>query len=273
MFFENHLEFSEIGRYPSLGTLTNKSPQMKSIKITAFLIVASFAMVGAALAEVMTVELKTGRSELVDVLGLSGDKIKVKSLKNGKVISFSISKLSDESQKKVLKKIKRSPSAYPPVEVKVSIGKRRESSSSSYEKSVSITSKLTVTNEDRTVECPPCKCNMIFIGQSDRYKDKYVVLSNQSFTIVPTNRGAVFASEPFVTTYSEYSGYKYVGYLVVVADKKKHVIYTKTIYPALKKALAKDPLLVSKMVGYKRGTYLNKSMTSSESELYDRTRF
>lgn len=243
---------------------------MKSIKIATFLIAASFTMAGAVLAEVMTIELKKGRSELVDVLELNGDKIKVKWLKDGRVLSIPLSKLSDDSQKEVLKKIKKSTSAYPPVEAEVSVGKRRKSS---YNTEMTVTSKVTVTNRGRNVSCPPCKCNIIFIGQNTSSSSKYVVLSNQAFTIKPTNSGALFESEPFVTSYSEYSGYKYVGYLVVVADKKKHVLFSKTIYPALKKAIAKDSQLVAGMTKYETGTYMNKSMIKPKEEEYNRTRF
>ena len=253
---------------------------MKSIKIATFLIAASFSMVGVVSAEVMTIELKKGRSELVDVLELNGDKIKVKWLKDGRVLSFPLSRLSDDSQKEVLKKIKKSTSSYPPVEAEVSVGKRRKSGSSSYMTSMTITSKVTVTNEDRNVTCPPCKCNIIFVGQSQRNTSKYVVLSNQAFTIEPTNRGALFESEPFVTTYDSDNrgvgnsgGYKYVGYLVVVADKKKHVLFSKTIYPALKKAIAKDSQLVAGMTKYETGTYMNKSMIKPKVEKFGTTRF
>ena len=246
---------------------------MKNIKCASCLIIWSLMMVAIGRAEIMTIELNNGRSEMVDVLGVSGDSVKVKWLKDDRVLSFPLSKLSAESKKEVLAKIKKSTSSYPPVEAEVDIGKRRKSSSSSYSKSMSITAKVTVTNEDRRVECPPCKCNMIFIGQSVLDKDQYVVLSNQPFTITPTDKGAVFESEPFVTTYSEYSGYKYVGSLIVVSDKKKHILFSKTLYPALKKAIGKNAQLVAKMTKYKTSTYLNKSMSKMEMPSYDDTRF
>jgi len=240
---------------------------MKTIQITSSILLTLWALAGMGMAEVMTIELKQGRTEMVDVLGLEGDKVKVKWLKDGRTLSFPLSKLSAESQKDVLKKIKNSTSSYPPVEAVVSIGKRRTSESSSYMKTMSVTSKVTVTNEDHKVTCPPCKCNMLFIGQSQRYTDRYVVLSNQAFEIKPTDRGAVFESEPFVTSYDSDNrgagnsgGYKYVGYLVIIADKKTQVIYSKTIYPALRKAISVNADLVAKMREYETGTYMDKSM-------------
>ena len=229
-------------------------------------------MAGAGLAEVMTIELKEGRSELVDVLGRDGDKVKVKWLKDGRILSFSMDKLSDESRKEVLKKLKNSTSSYPPLDAEVSIGKRRKGDSDSYYmKSMTITGKITVTNENQNVTCPPCKSHIVFLGQSQRDTAKFVVLSNQAFDIVPTDRGAVFESEPFVTTYDSdnrgkgnMGGYKYVGYLLIVSDNKKRVLLSKTIYPALKKAMATNTELVQKFRSYKTGSYLNKSMVKTD---------
>ena len=252
------------------------SCQMKTIKIASCLITISLAMVGAGLAEVMTIELKQGRSELVDVLGRDGDKVKVKWLKDGRILSVALDKLSDESRKEVLKKLKKSPSSYPRLDVEVSIGKRRKSKSSSYSKSVEITSKIIVTNVEQNVTCPPCQSNIIFIGQKLSDSSAYVVLSNQSFEIVPTNKGAVFESEPFVTTYyndSDSSGYKYVGYLVVIADNKNHVIFSKTIHTALKKAISVNSKLIAQMRKYETATYMDKFMKERKNPGYRPTRF
>jgi len=234
----------------------------------ATLMALSILMMASCMAEVITIEDSKGRSMMVDLLAGNDQSVKIKRLKDGKVFSMPFSSLSAKSQKEIKKKLKTLKPEYPPLEVDVVMGKRRKKENDSYYmKAMTITAKVTVTNKDRKMPCPPCHGNIIFVGESQKYKDRFLILSSQTFELVPTDRGTEFVSESFVTTYDSdnkgsgnIGGYKYEGYLLVVSDDEGRVLLTKTLFPAIKKAMATQANFVSKFSKYPVGTYLSKSM-------------
>ena len=233
---------------------------MKSNPI-AISVALSLLMMASCMAEVITIEDSKGRSMMVDLLAGNDKSVKIKRLKDGKVFSMPFSSLSQKSQKEIQQKLKTLKPEYPPLEVAVVIGKRSNSGSRSYYygSSKTITAKITVTNKDRSTPCPPCHCNIVFVGESMSYKDRFSILSNQSFELVPIVRGTIFKSEP-ISSY-----YKYKGYLLVVSDDEGRVLLTKTLLPEIKKAMATEAKFVSKFIKFPKYTSLNKSMLQSNS--------
>jgi len=232
---------------------------MKSNPIAIF-VALSLLMMASCMAEVITIEDSKGRSMMVDLLAGNDKSVKIKRLKDGKVFSMPFSSLSEKSKKEIKAKLKTLKPEYPPLEAAVVIGKRSSPGSRSYySRRKMITAKITVTNKDRSTPCPPCHCSIILVGESSSYKDRFSVLSNQPFELVPIVRGTTFKSEP-ISSY-----YKYKGYLLVVSDDEGRVLLTKTLLPEIKKAMATEAKFVSKFIRYPKYTRLNKSMQQANS--------
>jgi hypothetical protein len=226
--------------------------------IATLSIMILLVMMASCMADVITIEDSKGRSMLVDLLAGNDKSVKIKRLKDGKVFSMLFSSLSEKSKKEIKEKLKTLKPEYPPLEVDVVIGKRSNSKSGSDYKT--ITAKITVTNKSIKIQCPPCHCKIIFVGESQTYKDRFKLLINESFVLVPTDRGTMFEIEPFIA-----SSYKYKGYLLVVSDDEGRVLLTKTLLPEIKKAVATQANFVSKFIEYQEGAYLSESMLEEES--------
>lgn len=237
---------------------------MKLKQIAKYVALSLLMMMGSCIAEVITIEDSKGRSIMVDLMSGNEKSIKIKRLKDGKVFSMPLSSLSQKSKTEIKKKLKTLKPEYPPLEADVVIGKRRTSENGYYSKTMTITAKVTVTNKDRQNPCPPCQCNIILVGESQSYKDRFLVLTNQSFELTPTDGGKDFETEPLITTYYKAYGYKYEGYLLVVSDAEGSVLLTKTLFPEIKKAIETEVNFVSKFINYPAQTYLNKSMLETE---------
>jgi hypothetical protein len=199
---------------------------------------------------------------------LDDDSFRIKRIKDGKIFTIRSGCLCSESKKLLLEKAKDLKLLYPELEIKVSISKRRKKEGGSYYmKSMTISGRVTLINKDLNVPSPPCYCNIIFFGESQKYEDSYKIISNQAFKLEPTPKGASFGSEPFITSYDSdnkgrgnLGGYKYVGYLIIIADENGKVLQTKTLFPPLKKIIEMNVSIISKIKGYSEGTSLNKSM-------------
>jgi len=210
---------------------------------------------------------------IVELISRQGDKIEIKRLKDGKTFMISPDVLDAASQALIKEKIKTIKVVYPPLEADVVISKRRKKDNGSYYMTEMTTSaKVTVTNEDKQRTSPPCSCNIIFVGQSQQNTDRFKVLSNQAFDLTPTPKGSSFSSDSFDTQYDSdnkgngnLGGYKYVGYLLIVAEKDESVILTKTLYSYIKKALNANTSFAATIREYDEGTILTKKMTKPSS--------
>jgi len=242
---------------------------MKSL-ITPFLFVFLLALASSAMAapEVLTIVSDKGKQMKVSLVGKEGHKFIVRRVSDGKKFPIPPKMLSPESKQLLTDKFKALQAMYPEIEAAVSIGKRRASlNGSSYYKRMKVTGKVTLTNKEINRQCPPCSAHLIFIGQDQRDVNHFQVLSNQKFNITPTPKGTLFTAVPFTTSYdsdnkgsSNIGGYKYVGYLLVVLDKKKNVILTKTLHTKIKKAMTMSANLPKTMMKYAEGLVVDKSM-------------
>ena len=242
---------------------------MKSLP-ALFLVVLllSFATSAMAAPEVLTIVSDKGKQMKVTLVGQEGKKFIVKRAGDGKKFTIPPEMLSPESKELLLDKFKTLQDMYPEIEATVSIANRRASGSDSYYKRKVITGKVTLTNREINRQCPPCSAHLIFIGQNQGSVKHYAVLSNQKFNITPTSKGTLFTTVPFGNSYDtdddySYGGYKYVGYLLVVLDKKKNVILTKTLHSQVKKAMEMSANLPKAMMKYPKGLILNKMMVKA----------
>ena len=206
---------------------------------------------------------------IVSLIAVQGDKIVIERASDNKEFTISPDSLSPESKMLILKESKSIKERYPPLDADISISKRRQKDNDSYYmKKMSITSKITLTNRNHKIPCPPCKINMVFIGQDQRDPKIFNVLSNQQFKVTPTPDGVLTETAPFNTSYDSdnkgegnIGGSKYVGYLLIITDKNNKVIHTKTLYSKIKKALDFDTTIPNKLKSYTTGTRLNEQMS------------
>ena len=246
---------------------------MKRYLLNAALVM-SLSFTSSALAEVVTLTSKKGDNLIVTLLAKQGDKVLIKRASDNKEFAISLDTLSDESQASVSEKMKLLKAVYPPLDIKVSVNKRRKHKvGSSYIKVMTVSAKITVTNEDNRISCPSCNTDIIFIGQDQRDPSKYKILSSQEREIIPHDRGYSFSSESFDTEYDSdnkgvgnWGGYKYVGYLFVVCDDNNEVLHTKTNYVVIEKALESSVTKAADLMSYASGTILDKSMSKPESK-------
>lgn len=228
----------------------------------------TFAAAATAAPVIVTITSSKGKSMTVRLMGKQGDKYLIRRTSDGKEFAIPPGILDEASQKLLMEKAKTMKEIYPPLEADVSIGKRRKPrGSSSYMKAMEITGKVTLTNGDNSVPCPPCSARLIFIGQNQKYESRYKVLSSQQFDITPTDKGEDFTTLPFVTVYDSDNkgdgnsgGYKYYGYLLVVQDRDDNVILTKTLSGRISKAMEMNVSLAKNMLAYKEGQILDESM-------------
>ena len=237
-------------------------------KIIIFILIFSFCHLIDLQAKIITIESIKGKAMTVELVAVQERNITIKRTKDNREFTIATDSLSPQSQRLIAKEATALKERYPPLDADVSVSKRRKADNDSYYmKKMVITSKITLTNKNHKIPCPPCKINMIFIGQDQRNPDIFSLLSNQQFKVTPTPKGTQTQTSPFETSYDSdnkgegnIGGYKYVGYLLIVSDKNNKVIYTKTLYSKIKKALDLDISITNKLKLYAPGTKLNQLM-------------
>ncbi|MGJ8677776.1 MAG: hypothetical protein ACSHX0_09685 [Akkermansiaceae bacterium] len=221
-------------------------------------------------AQVITIADQNGNTTIVSLISRQGDKALVKRMSDGKEFAISPDQLSESSKKELLTHLKKLAEQYPELEIDVVVSKRRNDRGYSAEKMV-VSSKVTVTNKDYKIECPPSKLTIVFIGEDLAHNGFYKVLSKQSTDITPTHKGSEFETEAFYIEYYDdnyYSynhGHKYVGYLAIITDNKGNVIEEKTVLSAMKKALEENANLAKNFLKYKKEDKLNQLMEKSKN--------
>jgi len=189
-------------------------------------------------AEPIVLEDLKGRTMEVTVLRKDGQKVVIERVDNGKEYAISPDSLNENSKVSLLNEVKNLKPAYPPIEADVVIGTRRkEHNGSSYMSRMEVSAKVTLKNKKMNVDCPPCKGELILIGQSQSFAKDFQVLSSQTFQVTPTREGTV-----------------------VVRDLEGKVLLTKTVYAKLKKAMELDVSFVDEFSKLPKGTTLSDSM-------------
>ena len=242
----------------SVIIIAQQQPQFMKSRIPFIISLCTFSLAPLATAEVLTLESKNGQKIIVTLLSRQGDKVLIRRSSDNKEFAISPDSLSPTSAELLRTKMNSLKAAYPPIETVVSISKKRRGASYSHD--MEVKAKVTVTNQNYKIPCPPSTVNIILITQNQSNKSQFRILSNQVFDITPTPEGVSKTTSP-VTTHGSYSyGYKYVGYLIVIKDKDKKVIQTKTLYSGIKKALETNVDIANTLSNYTANTLLGKDM-------------
>jgi len=252
---------------------------MKTMKLTPIRIITLLYLLYTAIAaaEDVSLESKEGKVMVVSLISRQGDKVLIKRKSDNKKFTISPDSLSEKSKKIILEKMKTLKVDYPKLEALVIINKRRKGDDVSLFtkelKRSTITSKITLKKIDSHIPCPTCTMNIVFLGESQRLPDNYMILSNQAFQVTPTDKGIITKTTPFSTSYDKdkegvgnIGGYKYVGYLLIITNAEKEIIYTKTNSSVFKKALKLDASAAERAKSFTQNTLCDHNIRKTQFE-------
>jgi len=159
--------------------------------------------------------------------------------------------------------------AEPDYEFDVSIGKRRKRQKTSYRMmNMEITSKVTARNKDSVLASPGMKGRLIFVGEQQGKENVFEILGVADFEMAPdAAKTATFETKPFVTEYDNkkgsygyFGGKDFAGYVLLMADKKGEVFFTKTLNKDFKAALESEADLIEDLLKIQKATLVGKNL-------------
>lgn len=224
---------------------------MKSLLCFA-LFISLFASALSA-PEPVTITDTKGRSISVTLVSLTESTLKCKLAGRSKVTSIPLANLNTHSTNLVKEKIQAAEADAAnniPLDVDVSINKRRKNSAGSYYmEQMEVSAKIVLKNKNLNVEANTCTGRMVIIGQDQKNTDQYEVLQNEKFKIVPSHKGAEHITKTVRLRYdSDNKGYgniggsKYYGYILIVISGDGTILTSKTTIRKAKELMG-PPLL------------------------------
>jgi hypothetical protein len=216
----------------------------------------------------MSVSDTQGRALEIELLALNGDSVRFRRVDTGKEFEVAIDLFDDASRKKIRTEAKDLPPMLPPLEVEAVIGKRRSKGDSYYMMTQTISCTMKLRNRSHNIALPPLTARVFFIGQNQRNPGTFTMLSVQDFEVELEPGGSSETPlEPFITRYDSdnkgygnIGGYQYSGYLMLLLNDKKEVVFHYTTDPKTRKAVDGRPTLLAKIAEYPKGCYINEKM-------------
>lgn len=234
------------------------------------ILLQQFAIIADSFA--ITVKDTKGRTMDIEVMSYtkSSGNVRIKR-KDGNIFNVKISLFDEESQKKIAA---AAPVAFPKLDIKISVGKRRQKVyGSSYMKSNLVSISAKIKNATRDVDLPKCRFTIILIGRnSKRYADNKLdwskILSVQKFeTAITASKEYSKELQPITTKYdsdkdySNIGGWEFDGYLLVIQDPQGNILLGKSSIGPLKTTVVNNPQLLKKALGYSENLELNRDFT------------
>ncbi len=216
--------------------------------------------------EIEDLKGRTLSAELISV-GETSAELKKSVREPAFTVEFSL--LTEESIQMLKETAEAMPVVYPRFEADVVVSKRRKTAGGSwYMKSMTIGGKVIVTNQSMRRDFPPTKGRLVFIGQDQRLESIYQILSVNKFDVSPAaGREQEIVLKEFVTKYDgdnkgrgNIGGFKYDGYLLILYDEDKRVVFHKTLSGSISKAIDEDPRLPERFLDMKVLTRLSEKM-------------
>lgn len=229
-------------------------------RLIAFLLLAL-----PAGAEVINVTDTKGRNLIIELLALEDDTVafEVPAQKN-KEYELPIDRFDAASQARIREASKNLKPRVPKLDFDVAVEKRRKKVGY-YMVQQTVTTKVSVKNLSRTIDLPPCKCRILFVGRNRKNNDLYMILNVQEFEAAAP-KGDTFKHEtkPFTTEYDSdnagagnVGGYQYDAYIVMLSDGDENILASHSSDPSIRSALKDDLLLLPKVAKYPKGTQMN----------------
>lgn len=209
-----------------------------------------------------------GRSLEIEILAVNGDSVRFRRVDTGKDFTVPMDTFDAPSRTKIRAEAADLPAEVPPLDVEMVVGKRRSKGNSYYMVTQTISCNVKLRNRSHNIPLPELDARVFFIGQNQRTPNVYTVLSVQDFKVsLDPGRNSATPLEPFITSYDSdnkgqgnIGGYQYDGYLFLLLDKKKEVVFHQTTSAVIRRAVDGRPALLTKIADYPRGAYLNEKM-------------
>lgn len=216
--------------------------------------------------EIEDLKGRTLRAELISV-DEKGAKLRKDVGKPAFPVGFEL--LTEDSIALLKETAEAMPVVYPRFEADVVVSKRRKTAGGSwYMKKMTIGGKVIISNKSMRRDFPFTKGRLVFIGQDQRLESVYKVLSVNDFEFAPAaGREEEILLKEFVTRYDgdnkgrgNIGGFKYDGYLLVLYDEEKRVVFSKTLSGSISKAIEADPRLPERFIDMETSTRLSDKM-------------
>ena len=89
--------------------------------------------------------------------------------------------------------------------------------------------KVEIKNEEIGITYSDIKGTLIMVGKHERYKDQYGVIFRENFKMTaPPKETSVWLGKPFQQKISDWEGFAYEGYILVLRDHDGKVVYSKS---------------------------------------------
>ncbi len=218
---------------------------------------------------VVQITNKKGEALVAELISVGENSAKLKKSAGSNSFKVSFDLLSEESVKLLREKAEELPVVFPRFEVDVIVTKRRKSMSNSwYMKSMTVGAKVKVSNGSMRTDFPVTKARIVLLGQDQRIKTIYSVLSVKDFEISPKAGQEQEVEIPeFVTTYDSdnkgqgnVGGFKYEGYMLIFRDSKDRIAYSKSLDATISRAAEDNPKVLEAFLTMKVGEKLTDKM-------------
>ena len=193
----------------------------------------------------VTIKDTAGRSLEVTLVSFTASTLKCKKSGSSRLLEIPLDKL-DEASVALIKETLEAAQSYaaknPPLDVDVSINKRRKGSSGSwYMKQMEITAKVKLKNKNLNIVANTFTGRMLMVGQDQRNPDIYEVLQNEEFKINPSHKGQEHLTKTVRISYDSdnkgignIGGSKYYGYILIIASEDGQLLTSKTTLNKIK---------------------------------------
>ena len=193
----------------------------------------------------VTIKDTAGRSLEVTLVSVTASTLKCKKSGSSRLLEIPLDKL-DEASVVLIKSTLEAAQSYaaqnPPLDVDVSINKRRKSSNGSwYMKQMEITAKVTLKNKNLNLDANTCNGRMLMVGQDQRNPDLYEVLQNEEFKINPSHKGQDHLTKTVRISYDSdnkgsgnIGGSKYYGHILIITSEDGRLLTSKTTLNKIK---------------------------------------
>lgn len=221
-----------------------------------------------ALADPISITDSQGRTLSIHLLSLAEDTIAFTIADaDDREFELPVARLDEASRTKVREAAKSLKPRIPPVEIDVTVGKRRKKEGY-YMINQTVTTKVTIKNPSHSIAFPKSSARILFIGRNRRNDDVFKILSSDKFEVqISPARSMEFEPKIFSTSYDSdnkgygnIGGYQYDSYIVAILDGDGKVIGSKTSSPGVRSALEKDLLLLPKVIEYPVDTQLDGNL-------------
>jgi hypothetical protein len=231
---------------------------------------------GDVLAKEMTVKSAQGKEITINLLSLSGSKVKFMRTSDQKIFEMEMSTFDQASQKEIKETAETSDKVkkfYPRLRIDPTIGRRLDrDKASSYLQHERVSAKFTIENQELKLDLEEAEFTWVFFGRNPFEKEDYKILRVEKQTHRIAGGQTLKAEcKGFVTTFDEdrdgsnIGGHRYEGYALFVKDKQSgDLIVANSSNGHVDKRINGDPTSIESILSLKAGASVTKSLEKAK---------